>query len=222
MDSLYQYRQRIARKLKKRLSYLEKQYADDPTIGTTDVIAEVRQIEGLLKQIQQEPEKHKFPNFSVRDSPNDAWYRDVMFYWITQHPESGLTTGEKSTMYKFLLHFFVDHIVLNPQSSALTYNNLVQKVERLNQIDPSLREINYMLKDIRKLTSFIAAMQFEENTLPINARQLMPNVFGELETEINERSRLGMALAEYDKVRNRDLWNKRNRQESDGLEFDHE
>ncbi|MBS0949245.1 hypothetical protein JK159_02455 [Weissella minor] len=214
-------------KLKRRMNILEKKFADDPTKADQEVLDEVKQIQLLLTQLNRVEELIAEDISVPRNTPitnnlTEEWYRAIFLEWLSTHTSAlkNIKTS-KSAIYTFALHFFVDNIVLNPKNAALKYEQLVDKLNRLNERDADLKKINFELADIRSILSFLNAMQFEVNTLPVegSARQLTPGAFGQLRTEVNQNSDLGQAMQTYKKQRQGDLTKKQTRQTQHNMEW---
>lgn len=196
--------------LQKRLNRLEKKFAGRIDEATEEDLNEVRQIELILEQLSRldglDDEEGK-RNMSITTSPTEEWYRTILMEWFAQHP-SAVSTKKltKSYIYSFLLHFFVDNVVLNPDNAGLGYESLVTHLNEMTQPNSDWKKVGYDLADLKTMTALILSMQYEVNTAPVsgNARQLTPQSIAQLRTDINKKSDVGMAIDTFEELRNQD------------------
>lgn len=219
-NSVYKSKEKMRSRLKKRLAILEKKFNSDPDNVDAKMLQETNQIDDLLKLLD-EPESidQKSKNVvPIRENAEESWYRSLAGYWFGQHSETGVNPTQQSTIYKYILRFFVDQVVMNPENFGMSYPALLNKMEHLNSDDGQLKDISRDLEDIKKVISFIAAMEHERNTLPEGMQQFTPEMFEELHSEINPSGPLGIALRQFERNRMEDKVKAKQRGNG-GMEF---
>lgn len=122
--------------------------------------------------------------------------------------------------------FFVNQVVLRLKNNTLSYGELLKQMQTLNEPDPILADINFQLQtkleDLKQITSFISAMEYLENMQNFGpARQIDELIQTDIRSEFDPTSQYAKDYALYQERRKRDLLNKRQRHDDDGLEFKH-
>lgn len=230
MPTLREFRQKLNRKNQNRLQYLKGKLNSSSQDKMKPKVAE--EVQGILnvnELMDHEIEEGRKirGQVGIRTSAREIWYRDVMFVWIKQHPETGIETDKSASLYRFALEFFVNQVVLNPQNNPLSYAQLLTKMDQLNDVDPMLDAINFQLEtkieDLKDLTSFIAAMEYLENVTSFGPeRQLDDIITTDIRSELDDSSQYADDFAAYRKRRKRDLASKRKRHDDEGMEFNHD
>lgn len=205
------------KRLIKRQNYLRKIYhAVSPTEIPLSVSSELQLIDQLLKDLnidaaiyQRQPKV-----ISIRNSNSEEWYFQQMCSWLDRHPEAIGANFNRSEIYRFALHFFVENIALNAANAKLKYGDLTQKINTL-AIKRENAKLEAKLSSIENQLGFLTTMQHRQLEYipevvdqnngfvkyainPINETEFQQ--FG-APTEMLPTNDLGKAYAEYKKIR---------------------
>lgn len=122
------------RRLLKRRNYLRKVYRDvSPTEIPITVNTELALINQMLQDLKTDPTIYqKQPKvISLRHSQSEEWYFQQLSRWLNRHPEAIGAKFNRSELYRFALHFFVENIALNATNAKLPYGDLIEKINTL-------------------------------------------------------------------------------------------
>ena len=226
MQTLSEFRQKLKRKNQNRLKYLKKKfknYSDedlDPKVA--DEVHGIINVNELVDH-EIDSERNRNGHVGIRISSQELWYRDTLVSWLKQHPETGIDTDKSASLYRFTMNFFVNQVILNPKNNTLSYAQLLEKMDQLNDVDPMLNEINYQMKDIKEIASFTAAMEYLENVTSFGpSRQLDDVIQTDIRSELDDSSQYAKDFAAYQDRRKQDLAHKQKRRSNEGLEFKHD
>lgn len=161
------------KKLIKRINFLKN--------NKPDADGEIEFLTQILNDMDVKDEDYesrpKLVNF--KNSKDDEWYFQQMQQWLKRHPTVlGSKTG-RSTIYKYTLHFFVEHIVLNPDNAKLTESQLAERINS-EKTDTNTKNIELKIEQLEEMTSFIMALLFKQ--------------FDYVPEEVNERGMIGFAI----------------------------
>lgn len=229
MDNLKAFRAALQRKNRRRFNYVKAQF--EKSDEQQQKLTENDEVQGLMnieKIVQHEPvdKSVRQKQIAISSSDREVWYRDALKAWLGQHPEAGVAVDNNAGLYRFALEFFVNQVVLRPKNNTLSYGELLNYMQTLNEPDPILADINFQLEtkleDLKEITSFISAMEYLENMQDFGpARQIDEVIQTNMHSEFDETSQYAADYAAYQKLRKRDLLNKRQRHDDEGLEFKH-
>lgn len=229
MDNLKAFRAALQRKNRRRFNYVKAQF--EKSDAQQQQLTENDEVQGLMnveKIVQHEPvdKTVRQKQIAISSSDREVWYRDALKAWLGQHPEAGVAVDDNAGLYRFALEFFVNQVVLRPKNNTLSYGELLNHMQTLNEPDPILADINFQLEtkleDLKEITSFISAMEYLENMQDFGpARQIDEVIQTNMHSEFDETSQYAADYAAYQKLRKRDLLNKRQRHDDEGLEFKH-
>jgi len=226
MQTLSEFRQKLKRKNQNRLKYLKrkfKNYSDEDL--DQQVADEVHGIINVSEILDYNPTDEKLlkRQIAIKTSRREVWYRNAMSTWLSQHPEVGVSGENNAGMYRFAFTFFVNQVILNPKNNNLSYGDLLKAMDEINDVDPMLNEINYQMKDLKEIASFIAAMEYLENITSFGpARQLDDVIQTDIRSELDDSSQYAKDFAAYQERRKQDLAHKQKRHSNEGLEFKHD
>lgn len=229
MDNLKAFRAALQRKNRRRFNYVKAQF--EKSDAQQQQLTENDEVQGLMnveKIVQHEPvdKTVRQKQIAISSSDREVWYRDALKAWLGQHSEAGVAVDNNAGLYRFALEFFVNQVVLRPKNNTLSYGELLNHMQTLNEPDPILADINFQLEtkleDLKEITSFISAMEYLENMQDFGpARQIDEVIQTNMHSEFDETSQYAADYAAYQKLRKRDLLNKRQRHDDEGLEFKH-
>lgn len=205
------------KRLLKRQNYLRKVYRDVfPTEIPASVTEELQLIDHMLQDLniataiyQKQPKV-----ISLRHSDSEEWYFQQLFHWLDRHPEAIGAKFNRSEMYRFALHFFVENIALNAANAKLKYGDLTQKVNSL-ALKRENAKLEAQLANMENLLGFLTTLQYRQleyipefvnlkngfvkySLNPINETEFQQ--FG-APIEMSPNNDLGKAYAEYKKIR---------------------
>lgn len=229
MDNLKSFRAALQRKNRRRFNYVKAQF--EKSDAQQQKLTKNDEVQGLMnieKIVQHEPvdKTVRQKQIAISSSDREVWYRDALKMWLGQHPEAGVAVDNNAGLYRFALEFFVNQVVLRPKNNTLSYGELLNYMQTLNEPDPILADINFQLEtkleDLKEITSFISAMEYLENMQVFGPmRQIDELIQTDMHSEFDETSQYAADYAAYQKLRKRDLLNKRQRHDDEGLEFKH-
>lgn len=208
------------KRLLKRQNYLRKVYRDvSPTEIPASVNEELQLIDHMLQDLNIDTAIYqKQPKvISLRHSDSEEWYFQQLFHWLDRHPEAIGAKFNRSEMYRFALHFFVDNIALNAANAKLKYGDLTQKVNALS-LKRENAKLEAQLANMENLLGFLTTLQYRQleyipevvnlkngfvkySLNPINETEFQQ--FG-APIEMIPNNDLGKAYAEYKKIRGRE------------------
>lgn len=208
------------KRLLKRQNYLRKVYRDvSPTEIPASVTEELKLIDHMLQDLNIDTAIYqKQPKvISLRHSDNEEWYLQQLFHWLDRHPEAIGAKFNRSEVYRFALHFFVENIALNAANAKLKYGDLTQKVNAL-ALKRENAKLEAQLANIENLLGFLTTLQYRQleyipefvnlkngfvkySLNPINETEFQQ--FG-APIEMSPTNDLGKAYAEYKKIRGRE------------------
>jgi len=228
MNIAHEVRQQIRANVDKRRKALNEKYVnanadqiDSKAIEEGTGIGYVYEI--LNHEVAQKTRRGN--NIQITDSEQQQWNRDALAHWAKRHPEAGVDADNKAQMYRFVMNFFVENVVLNPKNTMLNYGDLISKVGKLDEMDPVLSSIDFLLntklEDIRELVSFNAAMSHMEFTRQMStSRDLSDGVLSnEIHSELEKVSEFSQDYEKYRSRRRQDIAANRMRRPDEGLEF---
>ncbi len=227
MNMYYEVRQEMRAKVAQRRRQLEEQRrnANDGEMDNRylEETAAIRLVSDLLDH-DVSAENAQRRHISITTSEPEAWYRETMAAWITQHPDTGVGSDNSAGLYRFAMRFFVETVVLNPRNTMLSYNDLKRQMERLNDIDPVLANLNFQLKDMRELLSFNTAITHMESIRPMTPDRDLGNgvLSREIHSELEDDAEFTKDFNKYRNQRNTTIASKRMRRPNEGLEFNHD
>lgn len=226
MQTLSEFRQKLKRKNQNRLKYLKKKFKNYSDEDLDQQVAdEVHGIINVSEILDYNPTDEKLlkRQIAIKTSRREVWYRNAMSTWLSQHPEVGVSGENNAGMYRFAFTFFVNQVILNPKNNNLSYGDLLKAMDEINDVDPMLNEINYQMKDLKEIASFIAAMEYLENITSFGpARQLDDVIQTDIRSELDDSSQYAKDFAAYQERRKQDLAHKQKRHSNEGLEFKHD
>lgn len=231
MNIAQEVRKQIRANVDKRRKALNEKYANvSPNQIDSKAIEEGTGI-GFVYEILDH-EVHQTPRqgdrVKIADTERQKWNRDALAHWAKRHPEAGVDADNKAEMYRFVMNFFIENVVLNPKNTMVHYGDLTSKMAKLDDMDPVLSSIDFLLntklEDIRELVSFNAAMSHMEFTRQMSTdRDLSDGVLSkEIHSEIEKVSDFAQDYDKYRSRRRRDIAAHRMRRPDEGLEFNHE
>ncbi|WP_407124713.1 hypothetical protein [Weissella paramesenteroides] len=226
MQTLSEFRQKLKRKNQNRLKYLKKKFKNYSDEDLDQQVAdEVHGIINVSEILDYNPTDEKLlkRQIAIKTSRREVWYRNAMSTWLSQHPEVGVSGENNAGMYRFAFTFFVNQVILNPKNNNLSYGDLLKAMDEINDVDPMLNEINYQMKDLKEIASFIAAMEYLENITSFGPdRQLDDVIQTDIRSELDDSSQYAKDFAAYQERRKQDLAHKQKRHSNEGLEFKHD
>lgn len=98
---------------------------------------------------------------SLRHSDSEEWYFQQLFHWLDCHPEAIGTKFNRSEIYRFALHFFVENIALNAANAKLKYGELTQKVNAL-ALKQENAKLEAQLANMENLLRFLTTLQYRQ------------------------------------------------------------
>ncbi|WP_349534035.1 hypothetical protein [Leuconostoc citreum] len=98
---------------------------------------------------------------SLRHSDSEEWYFQQLFHWLDRHPEAIGTKFNRSEIYRFALHFFVENIALNAANAKLKYGELTQKVNAL-ALKREHAKLEAQLANMENLLRFLTTLQYRQ------------------------------------------------------------
>ena len=228
MNIAQEVRNQIRANVAKRRKELNEKYANmNPDQIDPKALEEGTGIRFVYEILDHEivdiPERGSY--VKITDSERQQWNRDALVHWAKRHPEAGLDADNKAQMYRFVMNFFVENVVLNPKNTMLNYGDLISKVGKLDEMDPILSSIDFLLntklEDIRELVSFNAAMSHMEFTRQMStSRDLSDGVLSnEIHSELEKVSEFSQDYEKYRSRRRHDIAANRMRRPDEGLEF---
>lgn len=205
------------RRLLKRRNYLRKVYRDvSPTEIPITVNTELELIDQMLQDLKIDPTIYqKQPKvISLRHSQSEEWYFQQLSRWLDRHPEAIGAKFNRSELYRFALHFFVENIALNATNAKLPYGDLIDKLNAL-ALKRENAKLEAQLANIENLLGFITTMQYRQlNFIPENIdfknglvnyginpiAEEYTQLFDDM-TEMVPNNELGKAYAKYKEIR---------------------
>jgi len=145
----------------KRRNSLSKKYENTvPTEIPLEVKSELDFIDKLLQEfdIDQSIYDAKPKMIGIKNSRDEEWYFQQMVHWVNRHPSALNVKFSRSSIYKFVLHFFVENIALNSSNASLSISELAQKVNGVSSKKDDLKLITQM-SNIENLLGFLLTMQ---------------------------------------------------------------
>ncbi|WP_273948586.1 hypothetical protein [Leuconostoc mesenteroides] len=184
-----------------------------------EVQSELTFIENLLNEfdINQSIFDERPTMIGIKNSRDEEWYFQQMRHWIERHPNALNAKFSRSSVYKFVLHFFVENIALNANNSRLNYSELAQKVNDANSTK-SDSKLTAQLANVENLLGFLLTMQqrqleyipeginLENGFVKYAINPINPTEFQQFgtPTELNPNNELAQSYEEYKKIRSRD------------------
>jgi len=231
MNIAQEVRKQIRANVDKRRKALNEKYANArPDQIDAKAIEEGTGIGFVYEVLDQEPvgipERGSY--VKITDSERQQWNRNALAHWAKRHPEAGVDADNNAEMYRFVMNFFIENVVLNPKNTMLHYGDLTSKMDKLDDMDPVLSSIDFLLntklEDIRELVSFNAAMSHMEFTRAMSGdRDLSRGILSnEIHSEIEKVSEFAQDYDKYRSRRRQDIAAHRMRRPDEGLEFNHE
>ena len=228
MSTLKEFRKQLQRQNENRYAYLKNKFEKSSQVDSK-VTIEVSGIDAVQQFLNNETtdEGMNRQQIAIKTSESEVWYREVLMGWLRQHPETGVKPDNNAGLYRFVMKFFVEKIVLAPKNTMINYDELSAKMDTLNDVDPVLGAINFQLEtkmeDLKEMLSFLTAMQYVENMTPFGpARQLDETLFDFIRSEFDNNSQFAADFDKFRKKRKNDLNANRRRRPDEGLEFKHE
>lgn len=223
MKNISQLKVLQSKRLLKRRNYLRKVYREvSPTEIPLSVNAELQLIDQMLQDLNIDAAIYqKQPKvISLRHSDSEEWYFQQLSRWLDRHPEAIGAKFNRSELYRFALHFFVENIALNAANAKLNYGELTQKVNAL-ALKRENAKLEAQLANMENLLGFLTTLQYrqldyipegiESINGPIKLIKHSINPINETEfqqfgapTEMTPNNDLGKAYAEYKKIRSRE------------------
>lgn len=228
MNIAHEVRKQIRANVDKRRKALNEKYANVSADQIDSKAIEEGTGIGYVYEMLDHTIDQKFRrgnHIQITDSEAQQWNRDALAHWAKRHPEAGLDADNKAEMYRFVMNFFIENVVLNPKNTMLNYGELTSKVGSLDEMDPVLSSIDFLLntklEDIRELVSFNAAMSHMEFTRQMSTdRDLSDGVLSkEIHSEIEKVSDFAQDYEKYRSRRRQDIAAHRMRRDDEGLEF---
>ncbi|WP_349551448.1 hypothetical protein [Leuconostoc pseudomesenteroides] len=151
---------------------------------------------------------------SLRHSQSEEWYFQQLSRWLDRHPEAIGAKFNRSELYRFALHFFVENIALNATNAKLPYGDLIDKLNAL-ALKRENAKLEAQLANLENLLGFITTMQYRQlNFIPENIdfknglvnyginpiAEEYTQLFDDM-TEIVPNNELGKAYAKYKEIR---------------------
>ena len=231
MNIAQEVRKQIRANVDKRRKALNEKYANvSPDQIDAKAIEEGTGIGFVYEILDHKTGDKPGRGYSVRimDNERQQWNREALAHWAKRHPEAGLDADNNAEMYRFVMNFFIENVVLNPKNTMVNYGDLTSKMAKLDDMDPVLSSIDFLLntklEDIRELVSFNAAMSHMEFTRQMSTdRDLSDGVLSkEIHSEIEKVSEFAQDYDKYRSRRRQDIAAHRMRRPDEGLEFNHE
>ena len=204
----------------KRKNVLHKKYDSTlPEDIPLEVKSELELIDNLLNEfdVNQNLFDEKPTMIGIKNSRDEEWYFQQMKHWVERHPKALNAKFNRSSVYKFALHFFVENIALNANNARLNYSELAQKV---NDASPAKRDskLTAQLANVENLLGFLLTMQqrqlenipegvnLENGFIKYAINPINPTEFQQFgaPTELNPNNELAQSYEEYKKIRSRD------------------
>jgi len=227
MNVFYEVRRQMRAKLAQRRRVLEEQRRNE-NAGEIDnkyieETAAIRLVNEMLDhEVTEEGARRR--QIAITVSEQEAWYRETLATWAMHHPDAKVDANSNAGLYRFAMRFFVEAVVLNPRNTMASYNDLMRQMDRLNDIDPVLANLNYQLKDMRELLSFNTAITHMESIRPMTPDRDLGNgvLSREIHSELEDDAEFTKDFNKYRNQRNTTIASKRMRRPNEGLEFNHD
>lgn len=227
MNVFYEVRKQMRAKLAQRRRVLEEQQrnagVDEMDNKYIEETAAIRLVNDMLDHnVTSEGSRRR--QISVTTSEQEAWYRETLAAWVARHPEAEVDADSNAGLYRFAMRFFVEAVVLNPRNTMVSYTDLMNQMDRLNDIDPVLASLNFQLRDMRELLSFNTAITHMESIRPMTPERDLGNgvLSRDIHSELEDDAEFSQDFNKYRNQRNTTIASKRMRRPNEGLEFNHD